>query len=149
MRDDFPALHQKVNGKPLIWLDNAATTQKPQHVIDALAHFYAHDNSNIHRCAHTLAARATDAFEGAREKVRAFLGANSSAEIIFTRGSTESINLVAQSYGRQFIGPGDEVLVTTLEHHSNIVPWQLLCREKGATLRVVPIDEQGMRTDCL
>jgi cysteine desulfurase/selenocysteine lyase len=143
VRRDFPALHQKVHGKPLIWLDNAATTHKPQSVIDAVSHFYAHDNSNIHRGAHTLAARATDAYEGAREKVRALLGARSSAEIIYTRGTTESINLVAQSYGRTFVGPGDEVIVSTLEHHSNIVPWQFLVRERGATLRVIPIDDAG------
>jgi len=143
VRRDFPALHQQVNGKPLIWLDNAATTQKPQAVIDAIAHFYAHDNSNIHRGAHTLAARATDAYEETRTKVQFFLGARSTAEIIFTRGSTEAINLVAQSFGRQFISPGDEILVSTLEHHSNIVPWQFLAREKGAVLRVIPIDEQG------
>lgn len=143
VRRDFPALHQQVHGKPLIWLDNAATTQKPQCVIDTLAHYYAHDNSNIHRGAHTLAARATDAYEEARQKVQRFLGAGSPAEIIFTRGTTEAINLVTQTYGRKFIGPGDEVVVTTLEHHSNIVPWQLLCQQTGAVLRVIPIDEQG------
>ncbi len=143
VRRDFPALHQNVNGKPLIWLDNAATTHKPQSMIDAVAHFYAHDNSNIHRGAHALAARATDAFESAREKVRILLGAKSKSEIIFTRNATESINLVAQSYGRKNIGPGDEIIVTTLEHHSNIVPWQFLCQQTGAVLKVAPIDDHG------
>ena len=143
VRRDFPALQQQVHGKPLIWLDNAATTHKPQAVIDALAHFYAHDNSNIHRGAHTLAERATNAYEAAREKVRRFLGARDAAEIIYVRGATEAINLVAQSYGRVHVGPGDEVLVTELEHHSNIVPWQFLCQATGATLKVIPIDDQG------
>ena len=143
IRRDFPILHQKVNGKPLVWLDNAATSQKPRHVIDALAQFYAHDNSNVHRGAHTLAARSTNAYEGAREKVQRFLGAQSAREIIFVRGTTEGINLVAQTYGRKYIGAGDEIVLTTLEHHSNIVPWQLLAQEKGAILRVVPIDDSG------
>jgi SufS family cysteine desulfurase len=143
VRGDFPALHQKVYSKQLVWLDNAATTQKPQSVIDALTHYYAHDNSNIHRGDHLLADRAAAAHENARHKVQIFLGANSPAEIIYTRGSTEAINLVAQAYGRSVVGPGDEVLVTQLEHHSNIVPWQFLCQEKGATLRVIPIDDQG------
>jgi cysteine desulfurase / selenocysteine lyase len=143
IRRDFPALHQKVHGKPLAWLDNAATTQKPQCVIDALADFYAHDNSNIHRGAHTLAARATDAFEQARQKVQAFLGASSSNEIVFVRGTTEGINLVAQTYGRKFLQPGDEIVLSTLEHHANIVPWQLVAKEKGAVLRVVPVTDRG------
>ena len=143
VRNDFPALHQKVHGKPLIWLDNAATTHKPQQVIDAVSYFYAHDNSNIHRGAHTLAARATDAYEAAREKVQRLLGASSTKEIIFTRGTTEAVNLVAQSYGRTFIDPGDEILVSQLEHHSNIVPWQFVAKQTGATLRVIPIDDQG------
>jgi len=143
LRDDFPALNQKIHGKRLVWLDNAATTQKPQSVIDALANFYERDNSNVHRGAHALAARATDAFEGAREKVRHFIGATDRAEVVFVRGTTEAINLVAQSYGRSVVGPGDEVVVTELEHHSNIVPWQLLCAEKGATLRVAPINDDG------
>jgi cysteine desulfurase/selenocysteine lyase len=143
IRRDFPILHQKVNGKPLIWLDNAATSQKPISVIDTLEHYYKHDNSNVHRGAHTLAARATDAFEGAREKVQQFLGAASPREIVFVRNSTEAINLVAQTYGRQNIRAGDEIVLTTLEHHSNIVPWQMLCQEKGAVLRVVPLNERG------
>jgi cysteine desulfurase/selenocysteine lyase len=132
-----------VNGHPLVWLDNAATTQKPQAVIDRLKYFYEHENSNIHRAAHELAARATDAYEQAREKVRGFLNASSAKEIVFVRGATEAINLVAQSWGRQNIVEGDEILVTWLEHHANIVPWQQLATEKGARLRVVPVDESG------
>ena len=142
-RRDFPILHQQVNGKPLVWLDNAATTQKPQAVIDRLAHFYAFENSNIHRAAHTLAARATDAYEAAREKVRRFLNAPSVKDIIFVRGATEGLNLLAQAYGRQHVGAGDEIIVTHLEHHANIVPWQQLAAEKGAHLRVVPVDDHG------
>jgi cysteine desulfurase/selenocysteine lyase len=121
-------------GRPLIWLDNAATTQKPQSVIDRLKYFYEHENSNIHRAAHELAARSTDAYEQAREKVRGFLNASSANEIVFVRGATEAINLVAQSWGRQHIGEGDEIVVTWLEHHANIVPWQQLATEKGARL---------------
>jgi cysteine desulfurase/selenocysteine lyase len=143
IRRDFPALHQLVNGRPLIWLDNAATTQKPQSVIDATSAFYSRDNSNIHRGAHTLAARATDAFEGAREKVRRFIGAADAKEIVFVRGTTEAINLVAQSYGRHNIGEGDEVLITAIEHHANIVPWQLLAEQTGAVLRVAPVNDDG------
>jgi cysteine desulfurase/selenocysteine lyase len=143
IRRDFPILQERVNGRPLIWLDNAATTQKPQSVIDRLSHFYAHENSNIHRAAHELAARATDAYEAAREKVRRFLNAPSVREIIFVRGSTEGINLVAQSWGRQNIRKDDEIVITWLEHHANIVPWQMLCAEKGARLRVAPVDETG------
>jgi cysteine desulfurase/selenocysteine lyase len=143
VRRDFPILNERVNGKPLVWLDNAATTQKPEAVIQRLAYFYAHENSNIHRAAHTLAARATDAYEAAREKVRGFLNASTTSEIIFVRGATEGINLVAQSWGRKSLEPGDEVVLTTLEHHSNIVPWQLVCAEKGARLRVAPVGEDG------
>jgi len=143
VRRDFPALHQTVNGKPLIWFDNAATTHKPQAVIDATSLFYGRDNSNIHRAAHTLAARSTELFEGGREKVRKFLGAADAREIIFVRGTTEAINLVAQSYGRQNIGAGDEIIVSEMEHHANIVPWQLLAEQKGATLRVIPINDRG------
>lgn len=143
LRRDFPALQQRVHGKPLVWLDNAATTQKPQVVIDTLSHFYEHDNSNVHRGAHALAARATDGYEGARQKVARLLNAPSPQGIIFVRGTTEAINLVAQTYGRQRVGPGDEVVVTTLEHHSNLVPWQMLCQERGARLRVVPITDRG------
>ena len=136
-------LDQQVHGRPLVWFDNAATTQKPQSVIDAVANFYAHDNSNIHRGAHTLAARATDAYEQARQKVQAFLGASSAKEILFVRGTTEGINLVSQTYGRKFLQPGDEIVLTTLEHHANIVPWQMIAKEKGAVLRVVPITDRG------
>ena len=143
IRRDFPVLDQQVHGKPLVWFDNAATTQKPQSVIDAVANFYAHDNSNIHRGAHTLAARATDAYEQARQKVQAFLGASSAKEIVFVRGTTEGINLVSQTYGRKFLQPGDEIILTTLEHHANIVPWQMIAKEKGAVLRVVPITDRG------
>ncbi len=140
---DFPILNQTVHGKPLIWLDNAATTQKPQAVIDRLAKFYAEENSNIHRAAHTLAARATDAYEAAREKVRRFVGAADTREIIFVRGATEGINLIAKAWGRQHVREGDEIVVTWLEHHANIVPWQQLCAETGARLRVVPVDDTG------
>jgi cysteine desulfurase/selenocysteine lyase len=140
IRRDFPILQERVHGKPLIWLDNAATTQKPQSVIDRLSDFYAHENSNIHRAAHELAARATDAYEAAREKVRRFINAGTVKEIIFVRGTTEAINLVAQSWGRQNIQKDDEIVITWLEHHANIVPWQMLCAEKGARLRVAPVD---------
>ncbi|QEN88651.1 SufS family cysteine desulfurase [Labrys sp. KNU-23] len=143
VKRDFPILQTQVHGKPLIWLDNAATTQKPQAVIDRLSHFYEHENSNIHRAAHALAARATDAYEGAREKVRRFLNAGSTRDIIFVRGTTEGINLIAQAYGRRHVGEGDEILVTWLEHHANIVPWQMLAAEKGARLRVAPVDDSG------
>jgi len=143
VRRDFPALHQLVNGKPLIWLDNAATTHKPQMVIDATSQFYRRDNSNIHRAAHTLAARSTELFEAGREKVRKFLGATDAKEIVFLRGTTEAINLVAQSYGRKNIGAGDEIIVSELEHHANIVPWQLLAEQVGAALRVIPINDRG------
>ena len=143
IRRDFPILREQVHGRPLIWLDNAATTQKPQSVIDRISHFYEHENSNIHRAAHTLAARATDAYESAREKVRRFLNAPSTREIVFVRGATEAINLAAQSWGRRHVRKDDEIVITWLEHHSNIVPWQLLCAEKGARLRVAPIDDDG------
>jgi cysteine desulfurase/selenocysteine lyase len=143
VRRDFPILHQRVHGRPLVWLDNAATTQKPQSVIDTLSHFYEHDNSNIHRGAHTLAGRATDAFEQARDKVRDFLGASSSKEIVFVRGTTEAINLVAQTWGRKFLQPNDEIVLSTLEHHANIVPWQLILKETGARLRVIPVNDRG------
>src|SRR5437867_1358261 len=142
-REDFPALRQQVHGKPLVWLDNAATTQKPQAVIDAVSQYYENDNSNVHRGAHALAARSTNAYEGAREKVQHFVNASSPQEIVFVRGTTEAINLVAQTFGRQQVGPGDEIVLTTLEHHSNIVPWQMLREATGAVLRVVPIDDQG------
>jgi cysteine desulfurase / selenocysteine lyase len=143
IRRDFPILQERVNGKPIIWLDNAATTQKPQSVIDRISHFYQHENSNIHRAAHELAARATDAYEAAREKTRRFLNARSVQEIIFARGATEGINLVAQSWGKQHIHKDDEIMLTLLEHHANIVPWQMLAAEKGARIRVVPVDNTG------
>lgn len=143
IRATFPVLHQEVNGKPLIYFDNAATTQKPQSVLDALTGYYQHDNSNIHRGAHTLADRATRHYEETREGVKKFINANESAEVIFTKGTTESINLVASSYGRKFITKGDEIIISTLEHHSNIVPWQMLCEEKEATLKVIPINDKG------
>src|SRR5208283_5342908 len=132
VKRDFPVLQQQVHGKPLIWLDNAATTQKPQAVIDRLSHFYEYENPNIHRAAHALAARSTDAYEAAREKVRRFLNAPSAKDIIFVRGATEGINLVAQAWGRRNIREGDEIVVSWLEHHANIVPWQQLCAEKDA-----------------
>ncbi len=143
IRQDFPILAQRVHGKPLVYLDNAATAQKPQAVIDALSRYYSTDNANIHRGLHRLSERATEAFEGARGKVQRFINAGDAREIVFVRGSTEGINLVAQSYGRKHVRAGDEILVTTMEHHSNIVPWQLLCEEKGAHLRVVPINDSG------
>ncbi|WP_306770602.1 family 2A encapsulin nanocompartment cargo protein cysteine desulfurase [Pantoea sp. 18069] len=143
VRRDFPILQERVNGKPLVWFDNAATTHKPQSVIDRIAHFYAHENSNIHRAAHELAARATDAYEGARERVRKFINAPDVNEVIFVRGTTEAINLVAKSWGGQHVGEGDEIIVSNLEHHANIVPWQQLAAAKGAKLRVIPVDDSG------
>ena len=143
IRVDFPILRETVNGKPLIWFDNAATTQKPQSVIDRLSYFYAHENSNIHRAAHELAARATDAYEDARESVRRFIGAAKAEEIIFVRGTTEAINLVAYAWGGKHLGPGDEIVITHLEHHANIVPWQLISQQTGAVLRVAPVDDAG------
>jgi cysteine desulfurase/selenocysteine lyase len=143
VKRDFPILRERVNGRELAWLDNAATTQKPLAVIERLKYYYEHENSNVHRGAHELAARATDAYEGAREKTRGFLNARSANEIVFTRGATEAINLVAQSWGRQHIGADDEIIVSHLEHHANIVPWQQLAEEKGAKLRVIPVDDSG------
>ena len=143
IRQDFPILQERVHGRQLIWLDNAATTQKPNAVIDRLSYFYQHENSNIHRAAHTLAARATDAYESAREKTRRFLNASSTREIIFVRGTTEGINLIAQAWGRRNVQKDDEVVITWLEHHANIVPWQQLCSEKGARLRVAPVNDRG------
>jgi cysteine desulfurase/selenocysteine lyase len=143
IRKDFPIFNQKINGKDLIWFDNAATTQKPQQVIDAIRYYYEHDNSNIHRAAHTLAARSTDQYEAARETVKNFINASSSEEILFVRGTTEGINLVAQTYGRKFIQPGDEIIISTLDHHANIVPWQQLAKEKNARLLVIPINDKG------
>lgn len=143
IRNDFPILHQDINGKPLVYLDNAATSQKPSAVIEAIDTYYREYNSNVHRGVHTLSQRATDAYEGARGKIRNFLNAGSEKEIIFVRGATEGINLVAQSFGRDRLQPGDEVLITEMEHHSNIVPWQILCQQTGATLRYVPITDTG------
>jgi cysteine desulfurase / selenocysteine lyase len=143
VRADFPALAQQVHGRPLVYLDNAATTQKPRQVLDALRHYYEQDNANVHRGVHTLSVRATDAHDAAREKVRAFINARSTREVVFTRNSTEGINLVARAWGDANVRQGDEVLITTMEHHSNIVPWQLLCERSGARLRVAPIDDRG------
>jgi cysteine desulfurase/selenocysteine lyase len=143
IRKDFPILRKKIHGKPLVYLDNAATSQKPQAVIDTLSRFYAADNSNVHRGVHLLSQRATEEYEAARHKVQRFLNAAEAREIIFVRGTTEGINLVAQTYGRGHVGPGDEILISHMEHHSNIVPWQILCEEKGAVLRVVPINDKG------
>lgn len=143
IRKKFPILHQQVNGKPLIYFDNAATTQKPQPVIDALVNYYSIDNANIHRAAHTLAARSTEMFENTRKTIQQFINAPEVEECIFTKGVTESINLVAQTWGRKFLNAGDEVIISTMEHHSNIVPWQLICEEKGAVLKVIPINEAG------
>ena len=140
---DFPILQERVHGKRLIWLDNAATTQKPQPVIDRLAYYYEHENSNVHRAAHTLAARSTDAYEDARKKVARFINAADSGEIVWVRGTTEAINLVANAWGRKNVGAGDEILITWLEHHANIVPWQMLCNATGATLKVAPVDDSG------
>ncbi|MGC9971269.1 MAG: cysteine desulfurase [Bryobacteraceae bacterium] len=143
VHEDFPALRQIVHGHPLVYLDNAATAQKPQVVLDALMQFYTHDCANVHRGVHLLSERSTAAYEGARETVRGFLNAADAREIVFTHGATESINLVAQTYGRANLQAGDEILITGLEHHSNIVPWQMLAAEKGAFLRVAPIDDRG------
>jgi cysteine desulfurase/selenocysteine lyase len=143
IRADFPILRETVNGRPLIWFDNAATTQKPQAVIDRISYFYAHENSNIHRAAHELAARATDAYEEAREAVRRFIGAPKDENIIFVRGTTEAINLVAKSWGEKNLEPGDEIVITNLEHHANIVPWQMISKKTGAVLKVAPVDDAG------
>ena len=142
-RDDFPILDQTVNGQPLIYFDNAATTQKPRAVIDALRHYYEHDNANVHRGLHELSSRATDAYEAARGKVARFLGAESAEEIVFTRGTTEAINLVAQAWGGKNLRAGDTILLTEMEHHSNLVPWQLLAERTGARLRFVPVLDDG------
>jgi len=148
IRPDFPILRQRVHGKPLVYLDNAATTQKPQSVLDRLVQYYVEENANVHRGVHTLSERATEAYERARETVRRFLNAEASREIVFVRGTTEGINLVAQTYGRANVGRGDEIVISTMEHHSNIVPWQILCEEKDARLRIIPITDSGeMRLD--
>ncbi|MBP5385384.1 MAG: cysteine desulfurase [Lachnospiraceae bacterium] len=143
IRDDFPILKEQINGNRLVWLDNGATTQRPQVVIDRLSTYYEHENSNVHRGAHTLAARSTDAYEGARDIVRDFIGAPSSEEIVFVRGTTEGINLVANAYVKPLLKPGDEIIVSILEHHANIVPWQLVAQATGAVIKVIPCDETG------
>jgi cysteine desulfurase / selenocysteine lyase len=143
LREDFPILKQPIRGKPLVYLDNAATSQKPQAVIDALTHYYTADNANVHRGVYLLSERATRAYENARLKVQRFINAASPREVIFTRGTTESINLVASSFGRKHLKPGDEIVISWMEHHSNIVPWQMVCEETGALLRVVPINDAG------
>ena len=142
-RKDFPVLEQQVHGKPLVYLDNGATSQKPKAVIDAIEHYYSAYNSNIHRGVHHLSQEATAKYEEAREKIRAFINAEHSHEVLFTKGTTDGINLVASSFGRHFIQEGDEVLISAMEHHSNIVPWQMICEEKGATLKVIPINQKG------
>ena len=143
IREDFPVLKQMVNGKPLVYLDNAATSQKPQSVIDTLVRYYTTENANVHRGVHTLSQLATDDYEQARTQAKKFINAKEDEEIIFVRGTTEAINLVAQTFGRQKISQGDEIIISTMEHHSNIVPWQILCQEKGANLRVIPINDAG------
>jgi cysteine desulfurase/selenocysteine lyase len=143
IRQDFPALHQQVHGKPLVYLDNAATTQKPRAVIDALTAYYTRDNANIHRGVHLLSERATDAYESARRRIQRHLNAASPREIVFVRQATEAINLVAASFGRKAVGAGDEIVISAIEHHANIVPWQMRCEEKGARLKVVPVDDRG------
>ena len=143
IRDDFPILHQEVNGYPLVYFDNGATSQKPRQVIDAITAYYSGYNANIHRGVHTLSQRATSAYESAREEVKTFLNARSTEEIIFTKGTTEGINLIAQTWGRHYLKTGDEIVVTAMEHHANIVPWQMICEETGAVLKVIPMDQNG------
>jgi len=143
IRKDFPILKREVNGKPLVYFDNGATSQKPQVVIDAITNYYTNENSNIHRGIHTLSQEATDAYEKARTTVQQFINAKHNHEIIFTSGTTGSINLVASSFGKKYIQAGDEIIISTMEHHSNIVPWQMLCEEKGAVLKVIPISDKG------
>ncbi len=143
IREDFPILSQQVRGRPLVYLDNAATTQKPRHVIDAVTRYYSQQNANIHRGVHYLSEQATAAYESVRDRARAFVNAHEAAEIVFVRGTTEAVNLVAESFGRSRLKRGDEIVLTTMEHHSNIVPWQLLCERTGARLRVAPIDDAG------
>jgi cysteine desulfurase/selenocysteine lyase len=143
VRRDFPILEREVHGNPLVYLDNAATSQKPRAVLDAMSSFYTASNANVHRGVHTLSVRATELYEGAREKTRAFVNAAEAAEIVFVRGTTEAINLVANSFGQARVRAGDEILVSAMEHHSNIVPWQLLCQRTGAKLRVIPMDRAG------
>jgi cysteine desulfurase / selenocysteine lyase len=143
IREDFPILHQEVNGYPLVYFDNGATSQKPRQVIEAITAYYSGYNANIHRGVHTLSQRATSAYESAREEVKTFLNARSTEEIIFTKGTTEGINLIAQTWGRHYLKTGDEIVVTAMEHHANIVPWQMICEETGAVLKVIPMDQNG------
>jgi cysteine desulfurase/selenocysteine lyase len=143
IREDFPILHQEVNGYPLVYFDNGATSQKPRQVIEAITSYYSGYNANIHRGVHTLSQRATSAYELAREEVKNLLNARSSEEIIFTKGTTEGINLIAQTWGRHYLKTGDEIVVTAMEHHANIVPWQMICEETGAVLKVIPMDQNG------
>ena len=143
IRNDFPILHQEVYNKPLIYFDNAATTQKPQEVIDVLSHYYSKQNSNVHRGINYLSQKATTAYEESRKYIQKFINAKNSHEIVFTRGTTESINLVASSFGKKFLSEGDEIIISELEHHSNIVPWQIICQEKKATLKIIPVNEKG------
>ncbi|MDR3322266.1 MAG: cysteine desulfurase [Synergistaceae bacterium] len=143
IRADFPILSERVHGRPLVWLDNAATTQRPRQVIDRISHYYKHENSNVHRGAHALASRSTDVYEAARSKVAGFIGAPGAENIVFVRGTTEGLNLVANAYVKPLLSPGDEIILTLLEHHANIVPWQLVAEETGAVLRVAPVDDSG------
>jgi cysteine desulfurase/selenocysteine lyase len=143
IREDFPILHQEVNKNPLVYFDNAATTQKPKVVIEKLCNYYSKENSNIHRGVHYLSQQATDAYEATRSNIKDFINAEKREEIIFTRGTTESINLVANSFGEAFINEGDEVIISEMEHHSNIVPWQLVCERKGAKVKVIPMNDKG------
>jgi cysteine desulfurase/selenocysteine lyase len=143
VREDFPILHQEVNGHPLVYFDNGATSQKPRQVIEAITAYYSGYNANIHRGVHTLSQRATSAYEEAREEVKTFLNARSTEQIVFTKGTTEGINLIAQTWGRHYLKAGDEIVVTAMEHHANIVPWQMICEETGAVLKVIPMDQKG------
>ena len=143
VREDFPILHQEVNGHPLVYFDNGATSQKPRQVIEAITAYYSGYNANIHRGVHSLSQLATSAYEAAREEVKNFLNARSTEEIVFTKGTTEGINLIAQTWGRHYLKAGDEIVVTAMEHHANIVPWQMICEETGAVLKVIPMDQQG------
>ena len=143
IRQDFPILKQQIRGRPLVYLDNAATSQKPQHVIDAITYFYCNDNANIHRGVHLLSQRATEAYETARARIQTFINARHAHETVFVRSTTEAINLVARCLGNRIVGPGDEIVLSAMEHHSNIVPWQMLCEEKGARLRIIPITDEG------
>ena len=143
IRRDFPILDQRINGKPLVYLDNAASSQRPRQVIEAISHYYEHDHANVHRGVHALSQRATDAYEGARDVIRGFINARDTKEIVFVRGTTEAVNLVAQSFVRPRVKAGDEILISGLEHHANIVPWQMVCEQTGASLKVIPITQSG------